>query len=239
MNKDKIPSHLINTIIKSDAFELLKQLPDDSIDMILTDIPYWEVNRKSNWLRNLDKNDADEINIDLIQLMDELTRVCKKSIYVFCWFQQFSTIIQYFKEHDYSDRAIVWEKSNPSPMNAQHLWVSGVELCAFWKKKKANSTYNGWYSNSVLKYPTAKKIKWFVPKNWNIDDVHATPKNKEMFMKLIEKSSNPWDIVLDPFVWSWTTAVSAKLTWRKFICCDKDDKDLYVELWNYRLETNQ
>lgn len=94
-------------------------------------------------------------------------------------------IMSYFKDNGFSDRCAVWEKINPSPMNAKTLWVSGVELCAFWKRKKVNATYNGWYENTVLRYPISRKIG------------HSTPKNINMFKHLIEKSSNPWDIVLD------------------------------------------
>jgi DNA modification methylase len=201
--------------------EMLKKLPDKSIDMILTDIPYNEVNRESNWLRELDKWNADVLEIDLNELLKEFDRVCKWSIYVFCWFKQFSTIMSYFKDNWFSDRCIVWEKTNPSPMNAKTLWVSWVELCAFWKRKKVNATYNWWYQNTVLKYPVSRKI-------W-----HTTPKNLNMFKYLIEKSSNPWDIILDPFVWSWTTAIAAKETERKYIVSDLDENN--IELTNKRI----
>lgn len=194
-----------NKVLNLDAISLLKSLEDKSVDMILTDIPYNEVNRKSNGLRKLDKWKADILEINLQELMKEFDRVCKWSIYVFCWFQQFSEIMSYFKQNNFSDRCIVWEKTNPSPMNCKTLYVSGVELCAFWKRKWAKATYNGWYQNTVLRYPISRKIG------------HTTPKNLEMFKFLIEKSSNEWDVILDPFVWSWTTAVWAKELNRKYI----------------------
>lgn len=207
---------LINKPFYWDALTLLKSIPDKSIDMILTDIPYNEVNRTSNGLRNINKWDADILDIELNELLKEFDRVVKWSIYVFCWFQQFSEIMSYFKKNNFSDRTIVWEKSNPSPMNCQNLWVSGVELCAFWKRKWVKAVYNGWYKNTVLKYPISRKI-------W-----HTTPKNLDMFKFLIEKSSNEWDIILDPFVGSGTTAVAAKETNRNFIVWDLKEKNIIL-----------
>lgn len=210
---------LLNKPLLSDAFELLKKLPDRSVDMVLTDIPYGEVNRESNGLRNLDKKKADIVDFPLQDLLKELDRVTKGSIYIFCWFAQISEIITYFKTHDFSDRVIVWEKTNPSPMNAKTLYVSGIELCGFGKRKWVWATYNGWYQNTVFRYPTAKKI----PYNTQSWLQHTTPKNLALFKELILKSSNEWDIVLDPFAGSFTTAIASLETGRQFICSDREE----------------
>lgn len=212
---------ILNKPLQSDAMALLKSLPDKSVDVILTDIPYNEVNRVSNWLRKLDKGNADVLVLNLQELLKEFDRVCKWSIYVFCGFRQFSEIMWYFKDNNFSDRCIVWEKTNPSPMNAKTLYVSWVELCAFGKRKWVNATYNGWYKNTVLRYPTSRKIG------------HTTPKNLEMFKFLLEKSTKEGDIVLDTFAGSFTTAVAAKLLNRNFICSDLEQE--YVDIWTNRL----
>ena len=214
-------ANILNKPLQSDAIDLLKSLPDKSVDVILTDIPYNEVNRTSNWLRKLDKWNADILELNLQDLMKEFDRVCKWSIYVFCWFRQFSEIMWYFKDNGFSDRCIVWEKTNPSPMNAKTLYVSWVELCAFGKRKWVNATYNGGYKNTVLRYPISRKI-------W-----HTTPKNLEMFKFLIEKSSKEWDVICDPFAGSFTTAVAAKELNRNFICSDLSQE--YIELGTKRI----
>lgn len=46
-----------------DCIELMKNIPDGSVDLVLTDIPYGEVNRNSNGLRKLDKEDEGYFNI--------------------------------------------------------------------------------------------------------------------------------------------------------------------------------
>ena len=73
---------MINKIHLGDCLEVMKDIPDKSIDMVLTDIPYGEVNRNSNGLRNLDKGKADIIDFNLDELVNELCRITKGSIYI-------------------------------------------------------------------------------------------------------------------------------------------------------------
>ena len=53
-------------LLQGDCLELMKDIPDGSVDLVLTDIPYGVVNRESNGLRNLDKkNKADIVTFDI------------------------------------------------------------------------------------------------------------------------------------------------------------------------------
>ncbi len=81
-----------NKIIQGDCLEIMKNIPDKSIDMILTDIPYDGVNRKSNGLRNLDKGKADIMTMTIPDMMYEFLRVTKGSGYIFCGWSQISDI---------------------------------------------------------------------------------------------------------------------------------------------------
>jgi len=119
-------------LLHGDCLDLMKDIPDKSIDMVLTDIPYGEVNRKSNGLRNLDKGKADLINFDLNKLLSELKRVTRGSIYIFCGSGQISEIDKNFREtKGMTRRLIIWEKTNPMPLNAKRVWLSGIEQCVF------------------------------------------------------------------------------------------------------------
>ena len=62
-------------LYQGDCLELLKDIPDKSVDLVLTDIPYNAVNRASNGLRNLDKGKADVLTFDLDALITQLVRV--------------------------------------------------------------------------------------------------------------------------------------------------------------------
>jgi DNA modification methylase len=190
-----------------DCLELMKDIPDKSIDLVLTDVPYNEVNRSSNGLRNLNKGVADSSIFDMDELFDELIRVCKGSFYIFCGFQQFSYIDGLMRKHDISTRCIIWKKTNPSPMNCKHIWVSGVELCVFGKKKKA--TYNYGYQNTVLEYPCGSS------------KLHPTQKPVELFKELILKSTHEGDLILDPFLGSGTTLLACKQLNRNCIGFEK------------------
>lgn len=204
----------INKIINADCLDILKELPDKCIDLVLTDIPYGEVNRLDNGLRNLNKGCADEVSFDIDELLNSLIRLCKGSIYIFCGTEQVSYIRQKLVNNNYSSRLLIWEKTNPSPMNGDYIWLSGIETCVYGKLK--NGVYNAYCRNTVLRYPVCNDKFRF----------HTTQKPLEMFKELIKISSNENDLILDCFSGSGTTAVACHNLKRRFICIEKD-KDYY------------
>ena len=84
----------LNKIYNEDCLEGMKRIPDGSVDCIVTDIPYNECNRADNGLRNLDKDKADIGMFDVAVLTENLCDKTKGSIYMFCGFNQVSTIRQ-------------------------------------------------------------------------------------------------------------------------------------------------
>jgi DNA modification methylase len=193
-------------IYNEDAIKGLSSLNDDCCQLILTDIPYGEVNRKSNGLRNLNKDDADTLNFDLNDFIELCVKKSKGSIYIFCGTEQVSGIRSKMVSLGLSTRLIIWEKSNPSPMNGQYIWLSGVECCVYGKKK--NAVFNAHCRNTVLKYPNGR------------NKLHPTEKNLDLFKDLISVSSNEGDLVIDPCIGSGTTALACKLLGRQCIGFD-------------------
>ena len=55
-------------LLQGDCMELMNNIPNESIDLVLTDIPYNVVNREDNGLRKLDKENADILTFDLCKL---------------------------------------------------------------------------------------------------------------------------------------------------------------------------
>ena len=187
------------------------------VNCIITDIPYNECNRQSNGLRKLDKDKADVGGFDIIDLTKNLCDKTKGSIYMFCGINQVSTIRQTMMNEGLSTRIIVWEKTNPSPMNGNKIWLSGIELCVFGKKSKA--TFNLHCKNTVLRYPCG------------VNKIHPTQKPIALMSYIVNASTKEGDIVLDPFMGSGTTAIACIREKRNFIGFEKSE-----EYWRKSME---
>lgn len=203
----------MNKIYNDDCFKIMKNIKDKSIDLIITDIPYGVINRKSNGLRNLNKGIADNAeNINIKEMIKEFSRITKGSIYVFCATEQISEIRKEMINNKLSTRLIIWNKTNPSPMNGQHIWLSSIETCVF--EKFPNATFNEHCKGSVLNYPIVR-LK-----------LHPTEKPVKLLEYLIQVSSNENDIILDPFAGSGSTGIACLNTNRKYILIEKE-KEYY------------
>lgn len=213
----------MNTITCGDCIELMKQMPNDSVEMTLTDIPYEVVSRNSNGIRNFDKADADEKTFNLDIFVTEVVRVTKGSIYIFCSTEQVSFLRAELIKYGLSTRLCIYEKANPSPVNGQYIWLSGVECCVYGKKKKA--TFNEHCKNTVWRYPVVRK------------QLHSTQKPLDLFRYLVKVSSNVGDTVFDPCVGSGTTSVAAKMERRNYLAFDLSKE--YVAIAKKRIEETQ
>lgn len=211
-----------NRIYCGDALKLLREVPSESVPLILTDIPYGVVSRVSAGLRNLDKGAADICEFSLRELTDQLLRVARGSIYVFCGTEQVSELRANLAEAGLTTRLCIWEKTNPNPMNAEHLWMSSIETCVF--ARRAGATFNAQYRSCVWRYPSGKSTD------------HPTEKPLALFEELVRVSSAPGDLVLDPFVGSGTTAAAAHFQGRRYLCFDNVPE--YVELARARVVQN-
>ena len=218
MNKNKIK------LLQGDCMELMNNIPNESIDLVLTDIPYNEVNRKDNGLRKLDKENADILTFDLINFLEQLYDKAKSTIIIFCGKEQVSIIHSYFNDKQKKGkgtvRQLIWEKSNPSPMNGQHIYLSGVEN-AIWFKKRGG-TFNAHCKNTVFKYPIGRS------------KLHPTEKNHLLLQELILDNSNENDLILDPCMGSGSTGVVALQNNRNFLGIELNQN--YFEIAKNRLE---
>ena len=134
-------------------------MDNESVNLTLTDIPYDMVNRKDNGLRNLNKEDADIMTFDLQTFLESVFRITKDEIIIFCGVNQVSEIYKYFAEKQEKKkgtvRQLIWEKTNPSPMNGQFIYLSGIEN-AIWFRK-SGGVFNAHCKNVVFKHASGKK----------------------------------------------------------------------------------
>lgn len=191
------------TIFCGDCRDVLPTIESGSVDMVLTDPPYNAINRATGGLRVFDKGDADALPVDVAALADEFMRLASGSIYVWCSDEQYTDWTMAFKDAGLTTRICAWWKSDPSPMNGEHLWLSAIELCVFARKSGA---YFGLHCEPPI---------WKGPIERDVD--HPTPKPEWLMRKLIQASSKPGDLIIDPFMGSGTTLRAAKDLGRRAI----------------------
>ena len=219
-----------NVIINADCMDVMRDMPKNSVDCILTDLPYNELGRRSNngfdHVRHIKGGAQDNTDdLDLQAVLNEMWRICKGSFYIFCGFGQISEIHEFFLGHGCSPRMIIWEKTNPVPTNGEHTWLFGIEPCMF--AKKTGATFNLHCENTVLRYPIAEPTG------------HPTPKHVTLMGKLVLASTNEGDLVFDPFAGGATTAIACVRTKRDFICVERDPNFYELARKRVNLERQQ
>ena len=208
-------------LFNSDCLKILSQMDKDSVNVTLTDIPYGVVNRDSNGLRNLDKEKADILTFDLKDFLNNIYNTTKSTIIIFCAKEQVSLIHDFFAQKQANKegtvRQLIWEKSNPSPMNGQYVYLSGIENIIWFKKR--GGTFNAHCKNTVFKYPCGRS------------KLHPTEKNHDLIKELILDNSNENDIIFDPCCGSGTHCLMAKELNRRYIGCElnKEYFDISVD----------
>jgi site-specific DNA-methyltransferase (adenine-specific) len=238
-----------NKIYNMDALEFMQKIEDNSIDLILCDLPYGTT--ACSW---------DEI-IDLDKMWKEMSRISKKDCaMVFTASQPFTSKlvmsnIKMFK-HEW-----IWEKQKASNFLSMKyspakyheniiVFCKGtpkfnpikwnVEECMIDKRKTRNSHYvkkeshvgnliRTRYIDDGSRYP---KSIIFIAKATN-GNIHPTQKPVALFEYLIETYTNEGDLVMDCVIGSGTTAVACKNINRNFICNDNNLE--YVRIANERL----
>lgn len=208
-------------LYQGDCITKLAAMQDNSVNFTLTDIPYDAVNRTSNGLRELDKGKADILTFDLLMFLEQVYRVTSNSICIFCGKEQFSTVYEFFANKKGTVRPIIWEKTNPSPMNGQYIYLSGVEM-AVWFKKSGAKVLNAHCKNTVFRHPNGRS------------KLHPTEKNHELLKELILDNTNKDDIVFDPCMGSGAHGKVAIENGRRFVGIELDEG--YFNIAQNRIE---
>ena len=255
MSIDKLGEFELNKIYQGDCIELLKKLPDESIDLIFADPPY---NLQLNGeLYRPDQSKVDPVDdewdkFETFEEYDNFTRQwlteCKRvlkstgSIWVIGTYHNIfrvGTIMQNLDFWILND--IIWIKNNPMP-NFKGTRFNNAHETLIWATKSKESKYTFHYhSMKVMNDDLQMRSDWYIPIcqgneriKINGQKAHSTQKPEELLYRIILSTSNPDDIVLDPFSGSGTTAAVAKRLGRKFIAFEKED--FYIKVANERLE---
>ena len=225
----------VNTIYNGDAYELIKQIPDKSIDLIVTDPPYLfkKLSGKSGIFKDRERTYLEEIKekgldkgIDY-SILNDFCRVLKKiNIYIWCNKEQLLDYLKFFVEEKKCNfEILIWAKTNPPPFSNGH-YLKDKEYCLyFWEK---NFKFNGKYEDLKTVYFTG--VNQSDKKLYD----HPTIKPLSIIENLIKNSSVEGGVVLDPFLGSGTTAVACKELNRQYIGFEIDKK--YYDIANDRLK---
>lgn len=229
----------INKIYHEDCLEGLKRLPDSCVDLIVTDPPYLIKCTRAGGHSRLAKN-IQPVN-DLLRensldsgvnplILPELIRVMKRiNCYIWCNKAQIPDYLDFFVgELDCSFDIIIWHKTNPPP-TFHNKYLSDKEYCLYFRK--------GGYCQPVS-YEKARTV-YYQP--INVQDQkrysHPTIKPLNIIKTLIENSSRPGALVLDPFLGSGTTAVACMELGRKYLGYEINRK--YFEVAYKRIQDNK
>lgn len=208
----------MNDLRLGDCYSLIKQIPSHSIDCIITDPPYdvsISVGGTINNVKKLNKslNDLSDVNIDNgydFSINNEFIRVMKQiNIYIWCNKKQ---IIDYFNlyvnERKCKFEIICWHKPNALPTYS-NKYLSDTEYCLYFHE--GGEVHPESYEDAKTFY--IAPINTSDKKLFN----HPTIKPLPIIEKLVRNSTNPGDIVLDPFMGSGTTGVACNKNNRNFI----------------------
>lgn len=214
-------------LINGDCIESMHQISDKSVDLLLTDPPYnlglFMQERATNLKQmrenyfgaagwdNLSSNDWSE-SMDIF--FAEASRVIRKggALVVFMAVIKLETLIGLAQKHGFYYKTTgSWHKLNPMPRNMNLHFINSTESWVYFIYGARTGTFNN--EGKVLHdfYETS-----VTPKNEKKFGKHPTQKPVELMNYFVRTLTNPGDMVLDPFMGSGSTGVSARVLGRKF-----------------------
>ena len=191
-----------------DSIEIIKTIPDNSVDLIITDPPYLlnmyggkkGTSQLAKNLLSLEKQltDVNLVNGYDMSILDDLVRVMKKiNIYIWCNLAQIKSYLDYFiGKLDCSFEILVWNKTNAMPL-FNNKYLSDKEYCLYFRKRGYCNPPTYEKAKTVFYLPTTQREK----KKYN----HPTIKPLSIIEKFVENSSRENETILDCFLGSGTT----------------------------------
>lgn len=213
----------MNKLYLGDCLDVLKTIPSNSIDLVVTDPPYRVIsggNKSEKWKSGYSKsvlyrNDGkifDNNNIDFNDWVPEIYRILKDGTH--CYIMTNVINMKHLLEVCDSvgfelHNILVWEKNTA---NANRWYMKNCEFTLFLKKGTAKT----------INFPESKQVHCF--NNIVGSKVHPTEKPVELMKLYVMNSSNVGDTVLDPFMGSGSVGVACKNTNRDFVGIELDKK---------------
>ena len=244
-----------NKILNGDCIEMMRSLPKGSVDMIFADPPY-NLQLKGDLHRpNNSKVDASDDHWDQFSSFGEYDKFTREwlsaardlltedgSMWVIGSYHNIfrvGAILQDLGFWILND--VIWRKTNPMP-NFRGRRFTNAHETMIWVAKSEKSKYRFNYdSMKSLNDDLQMRSDWTLPicsgaerlKNEDGEKGHTTQKPESLLYRVISASTNPGDLVLDPFFGSGTTGAVAKKLGRDWIGIERE-KD-YIKLATKRI----
>lgn len=207
-------------LILGDSSEQIKNIPDQSIDLILTDPPYnlgrySTGNIKMSWRKefNNDVAEWDTTTFNPAEWLDEFKRILKPTGTIFA-FTSYNLIGQWHLVFDPvfdTFQFIVWHKTNPPPKLRRAGFLNSCELIVcVWNKGHTWNFTKQKDMHNFIESPICmgrERLK---------NPVHPTQKPIKVLSRLVKLATNPGDLVFDPFMGVGSSGVAALQLDRRF-----------------------
>ena len=234
-----------NKIIKGDCIDVMSRLPDGCVDLVFADPPYnlqlgGDLSRPDNSAVDGVTNDWDRFDtMDAYDLfthdwMKEARRILKPNgaIWVMGSYHNIFRVGGILQDQGFwIQNDIIWRKTNPMP-NFRGTRFTNAHETLIWatKDEKARPTFN-YDAMKMLNEGLQMRSDWTLPictghERLKGDDgrkAHPTQKPESLLHRVLLSSTNPGDIVLDPFFGTGTTGAVAKKLGRKWIGIERED----------------
>ena len=235
----------LNTIISGDCIEAMNALPAESVDLIFADPPYnlqlrGDLHRPDN--SKVDAVDDAWDQFSSFAVYDKFTREWLKAarrllkpngaIWVIGSYHNIFRVGAALQDAGFwilND--VVWRKSNPMP-NFRGKRFTNAHETMIWAGKDENSKYTFNYEAlKALNEGIQMRSDWVLPictgherlKDEMGDKAHPTQKPESLLHRILVGSTNPGDVVLDPFFGTGTTGAVAKMLGRDFIGIEREE----------------
>lgn len=246
-----------DVILRGDCIEVLKGLPDKSVDMVFADPPY-NLQLGGDLLRpdnsKVDAVDDDWDKFDSFAAYDAFTRAwlgeCRRvlkdegSLWVIGSYHNIFRLGAAMQDLGFwvlND--IIWRKSNPMPNFKGTRFTNAHETLIWAAKSRDQKRYTFNYDAlKAFNEDTQMRSDWTLAlctggerlKDENGDKAHPTQKPEALLHRVLLSASRVGDVVLDPFFGTGTTGAAAKRLGRHFIGIERDET--YAKLAEQRIK---
>ncbi len=224
-------------VLCADSKDIIKRIPDNSIDFILTDPPYnigqhstGNIPLPGRSAMNNDVADWDMVDFNPEEWADEFIRILKPTgnLFIFTSYNQLGRWYNCLDHKFDTSNFMVWHKTNPAPKIFKAGFLNSCEMIfTCWNKKHTWNFISQKEMHNFIESPICMR-----PERLS-NPKHPAQKPVSILKKMIEIATNMNDIVFDPFMGVGSTGVAAVELERRFIGVELDRE--YFEAANKRI----